>query len=163
MEIAAYAGLRGASPLQSLVRLGRKSASWLGNLIPVVNLGVRLWVANVFFAAGLTKIANWNSTLSLFQSEYNVPLLPPELAAYLGTAAELGLPVFLVLGLGTRFAAVALFFFNIVAALSYPDISPLGLKDHQVWGLLLLVIIAHGSGRLSVDHSLGKFIDRGAR
>jgi len=129
-----------------------KFVSVLGTLSPLVDLAVRLWVANVFFTAGLTKIATWSSTLALFENEYHVPLLPPELAAYLGTAAELGLPVFLVLGLGTRFAALALFLFNIVAAISYPDLSEVGLKDHQVWGLLLLVTLFHGPGKLSLDH-----------
>lgn len=119
---------------------------------PLVDLGVRLWVANVFLTSGLTKIQTWSSTLSLFENEYAVPFLPPELAAYLGTAAEISLPIFLALGLITRPAALALFIFNIVAAISYPDVSALGIKDHQVWGLLLLVTIVHGPGKLSLDH-----------
>lgn len=121
---------------------------------PLVDLGVRLWVANVFLTSGMTKIQNWSSTISLFENEYTVPVLPPEIAAYLGTAAELSLPIFLVLGLFTRPAAIALFVFNIVAALTYPDISALGIKDHQVWGLLMLVTIVHGPGKLSLDHWL---------
>ncbi|OQW70786.1 MAG: hypothetical protein BVN34_00835 [Proteobacteria bacterium ST_bin12] len=121
-------------------------------LSPLVDLGVRLWVANVFFTSGMTKIQNWSSTISLFENEYAVPILPPEIAAYVGTSAELSLPVFLVLGLITRPAAIALFAFNIVAALTYPDVSALGIKDHQVWGLLMLVTIVHGPGKLSLDH-----------
>ena len=121
-------------------------------LAPLVDLGVRLWVANVFFTSGLTKIQNWSSTVSLFENEYAVPLLPPEIAAYMGTATELSIPIFLTLGLITRPAAIVLFIFNIVAALTYPDISALGLKDHQVWGLLMLVTIVHGPGKLSLDH-----------
>jgi putative oxidoreductase len=100
----------------------------------------------------MTKIQNWSSTVSLFENEYAVPILPPEIAAYVGTATELTLPVFLVLGLITRPAAIALFVFNIVAALTYPDISALGIKDHQVWGLLMLVTIVHGPGKLSLDY-----------
>lgn len=156
MEFAANAEVRNAPLFEPAIKLVKRGISGLKVLSPLVDLGVRLWVANVFFTAGLTKISNWSSTLVLFQSEYNVPLLPPELAAYLGTAAELGLPVFLVLGLGTRFAALALFCFNIVAALSYPDLSELGLKDHQVWGLLILVTLFHGPGRLSLDYLLQK-------
>jgi putative oxidoreductase len=124
----------------------------LAFLTPLLDLGIRLLVASVFFKAGLTKIASWSSTLTLFEYEYDVPLLPPELAAYLGTAAELTLPVLLVLGLGTRLAALALFVFNIVAVISYPDLGEVGLKDHQYWGLLLLVTLFHGPGRLSLDH-----------
>ncbi|MFN0316395.1 MAG: DoxX family protein [Burkholderiales bacterium] len=121
-------------------------------LAPVLDLAIRIWVAKVFFMSGLTKIQSWDTTLSLFENEYNVPLLPPELAAYMGTAAELVLPVFLVLGLGGRLFAAALFVFNIIAVLSYPDLGEVGLKDHQYWGLLLLVTLLHGPGKLSVDH-----------
>lgn len=119
---------------------------------PFVDLLVRLWVANVFFKSGLTKISNWESTLSLFENEYQVPLLSPELAAYFGTAAELSLPILLALGLGTRFAAVALFVFNVVAVVSYPDLSPAGLNEHIYWGMLMLVTIVHGGGKVAIDH-----------
>jgi len=125
-------------------------------LAPVLDLGIRLLVAGVFFQSGLVKIQSWSSTLALFENEYAVPLLPPELAAYLGTGAELVLPVFLALGLGGRFAAAALFVFNIVAVISYPDLGEVGLKDHQYWGLLLLVTLLHGPGKLSVDHFLSR-------
>ena len=156
MEFAANAGARSSSVFEPAARLVRRGIAGLGSLSSLADLGVRLWVANVFFTAGLTKISNWSSTLALFESEYHVPLLPPELAAYLGTAAELGLPVFIALGLGTRFAALALFLFNIVAAVSYPDLSELGLKDHQMWGLLILVTLLHGPGKLSLDHLVQK-------
>lgn len=119
---------------------------------PVLDLGIRLFVANVFFSAGLVKIASWSTTLALFENEYAVPLLPPHVAAYLGSAAELGLPVLLALGFGTRFAAAALFVFNIIAVISYPDLGEVGLKDHQYWGLLMLVTLFHGPGKLSLDH-----------
>jgi putative oxidoreductase len=122
---------------------------------PAVDLAVRLFVASVFFRSGLTKIASWSSTLSLFRNEYAVPLLPPEVAAWMGTGVELGFPVLLVLGLGSRFAAFVLFVFNIVAVISYPDLGEVGLKDHQTWGLLLLVTLLHGPGKLSLDHLLG--------
>ena len=122
---------------------------------PAVDFAVRLFVASVFFKSGLTKIASWSSTLSLFENEYAVPLLPPEAAALLGTGVELFFPVLLVLVLGSRFAAAALFVFNIVAVVSYPDLGAVGLKDHQTWGLLLLVTLLHGPGKLSLDHLLG--------
>lgn len=121
-------------------------------LAPFLDLAIRFWVGSVFFKSGLTKIQTWDSTVMLFTYEYSVPLLPPEIAAMLGTAAELALPVFLVLGLGTRFAALGLFVFNIIAVISYPDLGEVGLKDHKYWGLLLLVPLLHGPGAISVDH-----------
>ena len=121
-------------------------------LTPVFDLAIRLYVAQVFFRSGLLKLQSWDSTLSLFANEYAVPLLPPELAAYLGTAAELCLPPLLALGIAGRFTAAALFVFNIVAATSYPDISDAGIKDHILWGALLAVTFFHGPGKLSVDH-----------
>lgn len=124
----------------------------LHRLTPVANLVMKLWVANVFFKAGLTKIESFDTTIMLFSYEYNVPVLSPVLAAYLGTAAELILPVTLVIGLAGRFSAAALFIFNIVAVISYPDISEAGIRDHVVWGIMLFIAIAHGAGTLSLDH-----------
>ena len=80
-----------------------------------------------------------------------MPCTPDHLAAYLGTGAELALPVLLALRIGTRFTAVALFVFNIVAVISYPDLSDAGLKDHILWGALLLVTLVYGPGRIAVD------------
>jgi putative oxidoreductase len=125
-------------------------------LSPVAILAIRLWVGWVFFKSGLTKISSWDSTLYLFEYEYSVPLLPPEMAAYLGTAAELSLPVLLAFGIAGRFGAIALFIFNITAALSYPDLNAAGLRDHQVWGIMLLVPLLFGPGKLSLDYLLCK-------
>ena len=124
----------------------------LSSLAPAIDLGVRLLIASVFFKAGLTKIASWDSTVALFENEYMVPLLSPEIAALLGTGAELIFPVLLVLGLGARFSALGLFVLNIVAVISYPDIGEVGLRVHQTWGLLLLITLLHGPGKLSLDH-----------
>ncbi|MFN0303881.1 MAG: DoxX family protein [Burkholderiales bacterium] len=142
---------------ERIVNLGRAGTRVLECAAPAVDLLLRLWVANVFFKSGLTKIANFDSTISLFENEYAVPFLPPELAAYLGTGAELLLPVFLVLGLGTRLAAFALLVFNIVAVVSYPDLSASGLNEHIYWGIMLLVTIVHGGGKLGLDHWIGRF------
>lgn len=108
-------------------------------------------IAGIFFKAGLTKIASWSSTLFLFESEYAVPLIAPEIAAYLATVAELTLPVLLVIGLGTRFAAIVLFAFNVIAVISYPSLGEVGRELHIYWGLMLLALIAHGGGLFSAD------------
>lgn len=129
-------------------------------LAPLLDLGIRLYVANVFFKSGLTKIQSWGTTLALFEHEYHVPLLSPELAATLGTATELGFPVLLALGLAGRFSALALFALNLVAVVSYPDLNEAGLKDHLYWGILLAVTALHGPGKLSLDHVLGRFRKR---
>lgn len=124
---------------------------------PLFALAVRLYVARVFLLSGLTKIQDWNITLALFENEYRVPLLSPAMAATLGTAAELVLPALLAVGLGTRFAALGLFAFNIVAVVSYPDLSDAGLKDHVLWGALLLVTFFHGPGKWSLDRLFQRF------
>jgi putative oxidoreductase len=129
-------------------------------LTPVLDLGIRLWVANVFWKSGLTKIQSWDMTVALFENEYHVPLLSPEFAAALGTATELTFPVLLALGLAGRFSAFVLFAFNIVAVISYPDLNEVGLKDHVYWGILLLVTLLHGSGKLSLDHVLRRYWKR---
>jgi putative oxidoreductase len=137
-----------------LARLYRSAASSIDSLQSIFALAVRLYVAQVFFMSGLTKIQDWSITLSLFQNEYHVPLLSPAVAALLGTAAELSLPVLIAVGLGTRIAALALFVFNIVAVISYPDLSDAGLKDHILWGALMLVIFFYGPGKIAVDRWL---------
>ncbi|KOO02986.1 DoxX family protein [Vibrio nereis] len=122
--------------------------------IPVLLLFCRLWVAYVFFNSGLTKIATWDSTLYLFEYEYQVPLLPWQVAAYMGTAAELILPVFIGLGWLTRPMAAILFVFNIIAVVSYPLLWERGFYDHQLWGLMILIVIVWGAGPFSIDKLL---------
>ena len=151
MQTAATLTPQPDSPMTRGVRLYAASVAVIDKLRPLFALALRLYVARVFITSGMIKIFNWAGTLGLFQNEYHVPLLPPYVAAVLGTAAELVLPVFLALGLGTRAAAFALFVFNIVAAISYPDLSAAGLKDHILWGTMLLVTIFYGPGKIAVD------------
>ncbi len=135
---------------------GRTILNRLGN---VLDLGIRLYISKVFFLSGLTKIRDWDTTVTLFQEEYHVPLLPPELAAFIGTAGELALPVFLTIGLATRFAAFGLSFVNIMAVASYwhflKTAEP-ALAQHVYWGVLILVVLLHGPGRISLDAILWK-------
>ena len=132
------------------------AAQFIDRLQPMFALAIRLYVAYVFLRSGLTKIEDWNLTVALFENEYHVPLLSPHVAALLGTAAEFALPALLVVGLGTRVAALALFVFNIVAVTSYPDLSDAGLKDHMLWGALMLVLAVYGPGRFSLDRALSR-------
>jgi putative oxidoreductase len=129
----------------------------LDRLAPLADLVTRLYLAKVFIASGWNKVQDWESTLYLFREEYHVPLLPPELAAYLGAGGELVLPVLLAFGLWTRFSACGLFIINVVAVISYFDSlkdSPAALQDHLQWGLLLSLLIVGTVKQLTVDHLL---------
>jgi putative oxidoreductase len=130
---------------------------WGGSLI---SLAIRLYVGLQFFKAGLTKIADWSSTLALFRDEYHVPVLPPELAAAMGTMGELGLPLLLFIGLLSRPAALGLFFVNLMAVISYPTLFQFdctaALNDHFSWGALLLVVAAFGGANFSMDYWLSR-------
>ncbi|MDO6460045.1 DoxX family protein [Granulosicoccaceae sp. 1_MG-2023] len=147
---------------QLIIKANRQLTTLAFNTRSLALLLARLWVAMVFFRSGLTKIQTWDSTLYLFSYEYQVPLLSPQSAAVLGTAAELILPVLLVLGLGGRLSAGALFLFNIVAVLSYPGLNQAGINQHVVWGMLLLLIFAFGPGRWSLDTWLARKLSGGA-
>ena len=142
--------------LQTLVPLARRLIGLLETLQAPALLAARLYLARVFFLSGLTKLRDWDITLALFQDEYHVPLLPPELAAYMGTTSELLLPVLLVLGLGGRFAALGLFVLNAVAAISLPEISDAALQQHQFWGSLLLGLLLWGPGGWSADRWIAR-------
>lgn len=134
-------------------RLPVPVATLVSHLQSAALLAARLYVAKVFFDSGLTKLRDWSSTLALFNDYYQVPLLPPALAAYAGTAGELALPVLLALGLAGRFGGAGLFVVNLMAALSLPaeDLSAAGAAQHALWGVLALSVALFGAGRWSVD------------
>ena len=123
----------------------------LDSLQPLAALAARIYVGQAFFLSGLTKIRNWETTVALFTDEYKVPLLPPALAALMGTAGELVLPVLLVLGLGGRFAALGLFVVNAVAVISLQEIAPAALQQHVFWGSLLAGLAIFGPGAWSLE------------
>lgn len=139
------------SRLHTPLHLWSRLVAGLEQLQPVALLLARLYVARVFFLSGLTKLRDWDSTLDLFRYEYQVPLLPPELAAWAGTAGELMLPVLLVLGLGGRFAALGLSVVNTMAVLSLADLPEAAAQQHLFWGCLLAGLLLWGPGRWSVD------------
>lgn len=115
---------------------------WLLALLP------RFAVATVFWNSGMTKIANWQTTLYLFQNDYKVPLLSPDFAAHLTTSIEFATPVLLVLGLLTRPAAAILLGETLVIEIFvYPQAWP----THIQWAAMLLVLLARGGGMLSLD------------
>ena len=137
--------------LQTPLAWSRRAIAALDALQPLAQLLARLFVAQAFFLSGLTKLRDWDSTLSLFTDEYHVPLLSPNVAALMGTGGELLLPVLLVLGLAGRFAAAGLSVVNVVAVLSLAEIAPAALHQHQLWGSLLAGLLLWGPGRWSAD------------
>ncbi len=114
-------------------------------------LCARIFVGMAFFRSGLTKIADWDTTLALFADEYHVPFLPTQVAAVAGTFGELFFPVLLILGLLGRFSALSLSVVNVVAVISLSEIAPAALQQHQFWGALLAGVILWGPGKWSVD------------
>lgn len=133
-------------------------ARWLG---PTVLLLMRVWVAVAFWRAGLVKIEDPTGTEFLFNTQYQVPLLSPDVAAVLGTWIELVTPWLIGFGVAGRLTALFLFVYNGIAVISYPALWPHGFwaglfnfndfADHKVWGLMLLAVVAWGPGRWSVD------------
>lgn len=141
--------------IQLVVAWSHRVISWLQGAAHLLDLGIRLYVAEIFFRSGLLKIGNWDGTMYLFKNEYHVPLLPPEAAAWLGTFGELAFPPLLALGLAARFAALSLSFVNGIAVISFWHVlgdNEAALMSHFYWGLLLLVTLCHGPGLLSLDH-----------
>jgi putative oxidoreductase len=122
-------------------------------------LATRLYVGQVFIASGWLKLTNWSQTLSLFESEYHTPLLPPSLAAVLGTFGELFFPILLILGIGGRVGALGLFAVNALAVISYWHVLGTdefigGLRQHELWAFMLGMLAIYGSGPLTVDRLL---------
>lgn len=130
----------------------------------------RFSIAAVFWKSGQTKVEGFavdvvdgtlqlgvphlaNSTLPLFRSEYQVPLLSPEMAAYMATFAEHFFPIMILVGFATRFSALALLGMTLTIQLFvYPDAYP----THGTWIALLLVLMAKGPGRLSIDQLIAR-------
>lgn len=137
--------------VNALVARAQSAIAVLERLQPLAQLAARLYVAQVFFASGLTKIRSWETTIALFENEYQVPLLSPAVAAVAGTSGELVLPVLLALGLAGRFAALGLTVVNVVAVLSLAELAPAAAQQHLFWGSLLAALVLWGPGRWSVD------------
>lgn len=123
--------------------------SWFDRIpCSLLALLARVAAAVVFWRSGRVKLDDWSATLALFETEYRLPLLSPQLAACLATGLELGGSVLLLLGLGTRFAALA--FIGMVATIQgfvYPQAWP----THLQWLAFLLPLLARGAGAMSLD------------
>ena len=126
----------------------------LADRIPLslVQLATRLAVAHVFWTSAQSKLASWPVTIQLFAMEYRLPLLPPQLAATLGTAAELTGAILILLGLFTRFGALILM--GVVAMIQI-FVFPENWPDHLLWTSGLLLLLSRGAGVISLDY-LGK-------
>jgi putative oxidoreductase len=122
-------------------------------------LFIRLWVSWQFLKSGWLKLTQWESTVELFRSEYQVPFLTPTLAAVAGTVGELLFPALLVLGLFARVGALGLFAVNLMAVVSYWHVLgqegfEAALGQHVLWGFMTLVLCTFGAGRFSIDQVL---------
>ena len=128
----------------------------IANMIPdsALSLIARIGIAGVFWRSGQTKVNGFevtDSTYYLFREEYALPVIPPEIAANLAAFAEHFFPVLLIIGLATRFSALALLGMTLVIQIF---VYPASWPDHTVWAAALAVIIARGPGIVSLDHWL---------
>ncbi len=123
------------------------------SFLPV--LGMRLWVAKVFWDSGNAKLSDWEGTLLLFAEEYKVPFISPDFAAYSGTAVELVAPILITVGFASRFGAAALLVMTAVIEFTY-----MHFDIHQVWALMLSLILLQGPGKVSIDHFIRQYFKR---
>lgn len=121
--------------------------------LDLIALLARICVGTVFFRSGLLKVKGWTAgtTLSLFETEYPLPVIPPEIAAYMATAAELSLPILLFAGFLTRFAALGLLIMTLVIQIF---VYPNAFDTHGTWAVAFLLLMKYGAGRLSLDYLL---------
>lgn len=137
-----------------LLALAGRILRWLDSVpYSVIAIPLRFAVATVFWNSAMTKLANWNTAIELFAEEYKVPVLPPELAAYMAVSIELTTPVLLVLGLATRPAALVLLGMTAVIEVF---VYPLAWPTHIQWAAMMLVLLCRGPGNLSIDHFIQK-------
>ncbi len=131
-------------------------AAWTGwvtgwfEAIPywLIAVACRIALAQVFWSSAQTHLADWSATLFLFEDDYALPLLPPELAAYMAITIELVVPVLLLLGLATRFASLVVFGMTLVIEIF---VYPAAWPTHIQWAAMMLVLMAYGAGPLSLD------------
>jgi putative oxidoreductase len=115
----------------------------------------RIATFSVFFRSGLVKLADWNSTLLLFQNEYKVPVLPPEIAAYMAASMELGLSSLVLVGLFSRLGVLGLI--GMIAVIQ-TFVYPMAWPDHIQWLGFMVIILFRGPGKFSLDYLLGRML-----
>ncbi|MES9925163.1 MAG: DoxX family protein [Candidatus Thiodiazotropha endolucinida] len=145
--------------MNALIDTMQRLFDFIGKSIPEwgIALLARGAIAYTFWSSGRSKVSGFldisDSTFLLFEHEYGVPLIPPNIAAHMATYAEHFFPILLVLGLFTRFAALSLLIMTAVIQLFvYPD----AWNVHMWWALAMLYLIRHGGGLLSLDRLLWK-------
>jgi putative oxidoreductase len=126
--------------------------------LSIVQLAARVAITQVFWNSAQTKLASWPITIQLFAMEYRLPVIPPEIAASLATAAELAGAVLLFLGLFTRLGALMLL--GVVATIQI-FVYPGHWAEHLMWTSLLLLLLARGAGAISLDALASRFFRRG--
>ena len=133
------------------------SRAALASAVPhsVIALLARIAMGSTFWLSARTKVDGLltlkDSTFFLFENEYALPMLPVNVAAYLATYSEHLFALMLCVGLGSRLGAAGMLGITaVIQLLVYPSAWP----THLGWAVLLLVIIAQGPGKLSLDHVL---------
>lgn len=122
----------------------------------LIALVARIAVADVFWRSGQTKVDGWQiteTTFDLFREEYRVPLVPPEIAAYLAAIQEHLFSVLLIIGLASRLSALGLLAMTAVIQIF---VYPANYPDHLLWAAALLLIVARGPGAISIDHWIAR-------
>jgi putative oxidoreductase len=114
---------------------------------PLLFFFIRIWMAQIFWYSGLSKIQTWDTTILLFQNEYKVPLLSPEIAAYLAAGTELSCPILLVIGFAARLAVIPMLIMTAVIQSTYQC-----SYEHLYWAILLGFILCYGPNKISVDY-----------
>ena len=144
--------------MPGFARIYARAAMALDRAVPddLLLLVARVAIAAIFFLSGRTKVEGLltitDSTYELFRTEYALPLVSPEVAAHAATYSEHLFPALLILGLFTRPAAAALLGMTLVIEIFvYPDAWP----THLSWAAILLLVVARGGGKWSIDRTLG--------
>jgi putative oxidoreductase len=129
---------------------------WLDRVpYSLLAIPLRLAAATVFWNSAMAHLANWETTIELFETDYSLPFLPPHLAAYMAVSIEVSTPILLVVGLLTRPAALVLLgMTTVIEVFVYPQAWP----THIQWAAILLVLLCRGAGTLSVDQLLKRYL-----
>jgi len=128
-----------------LARIGIASTFWLSGQTKVNGFVINILTGDVHLGWPTLR----PSALFLFRTEYRLPLIPPDMAALMAAISEHVFPFLLIIGLATRFSALALIIMTLVIQIFvYPDAYP----THALWATVLLLLLINGAGKLSIDY-----------